>query len=205
MITVVDYGRGNLFSIGQALSHLGADYVISSERSAVDGADRLILPGVGAFGDAMASLARLGLVDPIRRAAARGLPILGICLGMQLLAESSEEFGSYQGLGIVPGRVRSLPKGSGPGCVRIPNVGWHPLTVHRNNPMLADLADGGMVYFVHSYAFEPADAADIAASITVNGRQVTASLQRGAVGGHQFHPEKSGPVGLDLLRRFLAA
>ena len=199
MIVVIDYGRGNLFSIEQALRHLGAEYTVSGNPADILGADRLILPGVGAFGDAMATLFRSGLVEPIRRKVAEGTPLLGICLGMQLLFERSEEFGDHAGLALLRGAVAPLPGGT----MRIPNVGWRALAPNAANPFLGDADPGTMVYFVHSLVPRPCDPTAIAATIVFNGQDVAIAVAQDNVMGFQFHPEKSGPAGLALLARFL--
>lgn len=201
MIVVIDYGRGNLFSIEQALRHLGADYLVSGDAQDIMRADRFILPGVGAFGDAMNTLFRLGLVSPIREKVRAGTPALGICLGMQLLFETSDEFGHNAGLALLPGDVKALPAGP----MRIPNVGWRELHTNPDNPFLRDTAPGSMVYFVHSFVPVPADAAVVAATIGFNGTEVAIAIARDNIMGFQFHPEKSGPVGLGLIGKFLDA
>jgi glutamine amidotransferase len=197
MITVIDYGRGNLFSIGQALRHLGHDFAVTDDADQIAAAQCVILPGVGAFGDAMATLQAKNLVEPIRQVAERGARLIGICLGMQLLAASSDEFGQHEGLALIPGKVTRIPDGPS----RIPNVGWRQPLV-GGDPIFAPMA-GGMVYFVHSYYLDAENPADVAASIMVNGVPVTAAVRRGNIMGCQFHPEKSGKVGLDLLARML--
>lgn len=202
MITVVDYGRGNLFSTGQALRHLGTAFEVTSDPAAVECAERIVLPGVGAFGDCMAGLRTRELIEPLKRAAARGIPMLGICVGAQVMLEVGEEFGRHEGLGLVSGTVRRLPEGNGgPDAIRIPNVGWRALRprAHLFDGTLA----GAMVYFVHSYAPFVTDDGDVAATIEVNGMNVPAAFRRGNVVGFQFHPEKSGPVGLGLIDRFV--
>jgi len=205
VIAVVDFGRGNLLSIAQALRHCGAGEVeITDDAEAVLAAERIVLPGVGAFADAMRALQARGLVAALRQAAARGTPMLGICLGMQLFADESEEFGRHDGLGLVAGAVRRLPAGNGPGAIRIPNVGWRALEVRRPDPIAAGLAEGAMMYFVHSYAHAPADAGDVVATIAVNGVQVAAMVRKGGLIGCQFHPEKSGETGLAVIRNFVA-
>ena len=201
MIVVIDYGRGNLFSIEQALRHLGVAYSVSADPEEIRQADRLILPGVGAFGDAMETLFSKGLVDPIRRSVRGGTPILGICLGMQLLFERSEEFGEHAGLALLEGVVEALPTGD----MRIPNVGWRALTANPENPLLRDIESGTMVYFVHSFIVLPTDQAAIAATIPFNGEDAVIAIASGNIAGYQFHPEKSGPVGLSMLRKFVDA
>jgi glutamine amidotransferase len=204
MITVVDYGRGNLFSISQALRHLGADYEITEDPARVQAAERIILPGVGAFGDAMDGLRGRGLVGPIKAAADRGVPMLGICLGMQLLLGRSEEFGDHEGLGLIPGTVKRLPDGvDEQGGIRIPNVGWRELESVDGDGYLADLAPETMMYFVHSYTPRVENPTHVAATIPVNGWDAASVISRGSVVGYQFHPEKSGADGLAMLKRFL--
>lgn len=199
MIAIIDYGRGNLFSIGQALRVLGQDFRVTAEPSDILAADRVILPGVGAFGDAMAKLTDSGLVPVIHQVAARGTPLLGICLGLQMLGDSSEEFGHHKGLGLVPGRVARLPDGD----VRIPNVGWRRLAARNGDPTFTALPAGSMAYFVHSFHLQPDDPAHVAATIAINGIDVTAAVRRGNVMGCQFHPEKSGAIGLGILADML--
>ncbi len=202
MIVVVDYGRGNLFSTGQALRRLGAEYEVAADPETVGRAGRIVLPGVGAFGDCMEGLRARGLIEPLRRAAANGVPMLGICVGAQVMLEAGEEFGRHEGLGFVPGTVRRLPEGNGgPDAIRIPNVGWRPLRTCGG--FLDGTPEGAMVYFVHSYAPFVTREEDVAATIAVNGVDVPVAFQRGNVVGFQFHPEKSGPVGLGLIARFV--
>lgn len=202
MITVVDYGRGNLFSTGQALRHLNVPYEITADAGAIARADRIVLPGVGAFGDCMAGLCARNLIEPLKGAAARGVPMLGICVGAQVMLDAGEEFGRHDGLGLVAGTVRRLPEGNGgPDAIRIPNVGWRVL--RTRGAFFADTPDGAMVYFVHSYAPFVARDAEIAATIAVNGRDVPVAFRRDNIVGFQFHPEKSGPVGLGLIERFV--
>ena len=206
MITVVDYGRGNLFSIGQALRHLGAAFEISSAPEAVAVANRIIFPGVGAFGDAMTGLRERGLVEPLKAAARAGTPILGICVGCQLMLTRGEEFGDYAGLDLIPGTVSRLPapRSDDAAAIRIPNVGWRRLDRHGDAVVLGAIGPEDMMYFVHSYAPMASDPATIAATIPVNGHAVPVAIEQGALVGVQFHPEKSGPAGLQLLKRFAA-
>jgi glutamine amidotransferase len=205
VIVVVDYGRGNLFSLGQALRHLGAAHTVSSDPAEVVAAERIVLPGVGAFGDAMKGLAERGLVEPLKHVATRGTPFLGICVGCQVLLSAGEEFGRHDGLGIIPGTVARLPapREGDPAAIRIPNVGWRHLDVRPGAPVLGALNGADLVYFVHSYAPMADDPANVAATIRVNGADIPVAVHRGNVVGVQFHPEKSGVVGLKLLRRFL--
>lgn len=205
MIVIVDYGRGNLFSIGQALEHLGADYEISDAPERIAAAERIIFPGVGAFGEAMQGLRARGLVKPLKDAAARGTPIFGICVGCQLLLSRSEEFGDHEGLDLVPGTVSRLPApvSGDQSAIRIPNVGWRQMQVNAQAPVLGGIGVNDMMYFVHSYAPMARDADAIAATIPVNGHEVPVAVETRNLVGVQFHPEKSGPAGLNVLRRFL--
>ena len=208
-VTIIDYGLSNLLSVQRAFEHFGAAVALASTPQQVEAAGALVLPGVGAFGDGMAGLARLGLVGPIRARAAAGVPLLGICLGMQMLFEESEEFGRCEGLGLIPGRVTALPAAAADGSPqRVPQVGWNALVpaVGRadfSGSLLADVPPRGEVYFVHSFEAGPADAADRLADTVYGGRRVCAAACRGSVTGCQFHPEKSGAVGLAVIRRFL--
>jgi glutamine amidotransferase len=202
---VIDHGRANLFSLCHALARLEIPYAVSAEPAGIAGATRLFLPGVGAFGDVMKGLRERGLVAPLLDAIGRRVPVLGICVGMQILAEASEEFGRHPGLGVLAGEVRRLPDPPpGERGIRVPNVGWRTLRARAGDPILGDLAPGTMTYFVHSYALAPAQDADVAATIDFNGRPVAAVVRRGSVLGYQFHPEKSGPAGLALIRRYMA-
>jgi glutamine amidotransferase len=207
MVVVVDYGRGNLFSLSQALRHIGADYVISDKPADLGAADRIIFPGVGAFGDAMQGLRERNLVEPLVAAAKAGTPLLGICVGCQLLLTRGEEFGDHAGIDLIPGVVSRLPgpRAGDAAAIRIPNVGWRALSVKRGGGPLGKLASGQMMYFVHSYAPRPANPAHTVATIAVNGEDVPVVVRRDNIVGVQFHPEKSGPTGLALLKSFLAA
>lgn len=202
---VVDYGRGNLFSLSQALRALGASHEISSDPTRIAAAERVVLPGVGAFGDGMAALTGAGLVAPLREIARRGTPMLGICLGMQLLAGRGLEFGDHPGLGIIPGIVARLLDLPDEDAMRIPNVGWREVSPTSGGAdLFAALPPKPMMYFVHSYVMAPTDPACIAATISFNGRDVCVSVRAGNVVGYQFHPEKSGALGLELIRSFLS-
>ena len=207
-VIVVDYGRGNLFSVRQAVAKVGGAPRLSSEPAEVGGAERLILPGVGAFGDAMDGLRARGLDDAIREFAATGRPLLGVCLGMQLLLEASTEFGHHPGLALLPGSVERLPTPPAGRRDKIPNVGWCRL---EPAPGGADWADtifaavkpGDFAYFVHSYAAQPSEPRHRLADITFAGARACAALTAGPIAGCQFHPEKSGEVGLSILDAFV--
>lgn len=204
MIVVVDYGRGNLFSLGRALEQVGAVYRVTAEPEAILSAHGIVLPGVGTFRHAMRVLTKLSLVEPIRQAAAQGTAILGICLGMQLLFSRSTEFGDNAGLDINPGVVDLLPEGDGDeGSCRIPNVGWRRIAPRARHPLNDAFVPGDMFYFTHSYVPYPEDSRDVLATMSINGIDAAVLVCRGNVFGCQFHPEKSGPVGLHLLKRYV--
>jgi glutamine amidotransferase len=201
VIAVVDYGMGNRRSVHKALEHVGAPVSVTADVREIDAADGLIIPGVGAFAAGMASLVARGLDAPIRRAAAEGRPVLGICLGMQLLFERSAELGETAGLGLIPGDVTRLDTGSPP-TRRIPHIGWNEVTFVRPSPLTDELPSGGAAFYhVHSYAVRPADPDDVVGTATY-GETFTAIVARGDVMGTQFHPEKSSGHGLALLRAF---
>lgn len=197
MIAIVDYNVGNLPSVQKAFKAVGFETAITSDPEAIAAADGVVLPGVGAFGHAMESLAACGLVEPVRRYIASGRPMLGICVGLQLLFEVGEEFGETPGLGLLPGRVTRLP-----GRVKLPQIGWNLVEpVQREHPILAGVQEPFYAYFVHSFAAEAADPADIAAT-TDYGRVFPSMVARGNLVGVQFHPEKSSEAGLQLLANF---
>lgn len=202
-IAVVDYGLGNLHSVAKALAHLGAEVVMAEEGAQLAAADKIVLPGVGAFRDGMAGLQQRGHVAPLHAAAAAGKPILGICLGAQLLLSESEEFGHTPGLGLIPGRVCKIPAEG----VKVPHVGWARLEPSvsegwKSGP-LARTAPGTWTYFVHSFHMIPTDGADLAATVMAGPHRITAAVTRGRIAGLQFHPEKSGQPGLEMIRTFL--
>ena len=203
MITVIDYGRGNLFSLSQALDRIGTAHETTTEPAQLEAAERIIFPGVGAFGDAAAGLRERGLEPALRAAAARGVPILGICVGCQLLLETGEEFGHNKGVGFIPGTVRRLPEpdADDPAGIRIPNVGWRHLLIEAADPLLGPMK-GQMVYFVHSYAPMVTNPEHAVAHLHINRHRIPVAVRRDNIAGVQFHPEKSGPVGLALLERF---
>lgn len=195
MIVVLDYGMGNLRSVQKAIEHLGFACSVQPDLA---GATKLIIPGVGAFGAAMERIGKLG--DDVRRFARDGRPILGICLGQQLLFERSEEFGAHEGLGLLSGCVRYLPRSEG---LKVPHMGWNALEVNREDGLMSGVSTGDQVYFVHSLYTECGDPADVAATAE-HGIEFAAAVQRANVWGVQFHPEKSGAVGLRILRNFLS-
>ena len=200
MIAVVDYGMGNLRSVLNAFDAIGAPAELVAEPAQVQGAERIVLPGVGAFRDAIAALRERGLAQAVRDAAAAGRPILGLCLGMQLLATRSHEFGEHDGLGLIGGSVERISTEPG---LRIPHVGWNDLEVRRADAILGGLGPEPTFYYVHSYEFV-ADDPESVTGVTDYGRAVTATVGSGNVFGVQFHPEKSAADGLALLRGFAA-
>ena len=201
MIVVVDYGMGNVRSVVNALAALGAEAQVSSSPAALDAAERLILPGVGAFGEAMRRIGERGLVEPLERQVARGKPILGICLGMQLLAALGWEHGAHRGLGWIAGQVRRLEPADP--SLRVPHIGWNEVTPGAPGRLLAGVPAGSTFYFVHSYHFVPEDPERVTGHCDHGGR-FAAVVEWGHVVGTQFHPEKSQQAGLLLLKNFLA-
>lgn len=196
---IIDYGMGNLRSVEKTVEAVGGRPVITGDPEAVRKAPRLILPGVGAFGDAMENLRRSGLDSAIREATGFGIPLLGLCLGLQLIFTQSEEFGNHEGLDLIPGRVRKF---SDPG-LRVPHVGWNQIEGTRPNPLLKSVPEGTYFYFVHSYYVEPARSEYIL-RWTEYGRRFCSIACRDNVWGAQFHPEKSQNAGKQLLQNFLA-
>lgn len=198
MITIIDYGMGNLRSVQKAFERVGAQAVVINNPEALQDADALVLPGVGAFGDAMTNLHAAGLVGPILSAVGEGKPLLGICLGMQLLFEESEEMGCHQGLSLLPGRVRRFAEG-----LKVPHIGWNQIHIRRPCPLLTGVRDGSFAYFVHSYYADPAEE-EIVVAVTDYGPGFASVVAQGRVFGIQFHPEKSQDVGLRILRNFVS-
>lgn len=208
-VTVVDYGIGNLYSVTRALEVCGASVRLTANHEHVEDAERVVLPGVGAFADGMKGLTQRAQSDPIRRFIASGRPFLGICVGMQLLFDVGEEFGEHAGLGIIPGRVRPIPATGIDGRAhRIPHIGWNALVVPAGRPdwsatLLRDLPPDPAVYFVHSFAPEPTHEKHRLADCFYDGQLISAVVQSDNVIGCQFHPEKSGPNGLRIMENFL--
>ncbi len=198
MIAIIDYGVGNLFSLESSVKKLGFECRVTSERGDIARADRIILPGVGAFGDAAKKLRALGLDNTIKREALEGKPLLGICLGMQLLFDRSFEYGEHEGLGLISGEVRPLFESvSG---LKIPHMGWNSLHILKKNPLFSLVDEGEYVYFVHSY--HAVGCGESLSASCFYGVDVTAAVQRENVFGVQFHPEKSGETGLKILKAF---
>lgn len=203
MIAVIDYGVGNLFSVEKAFAALGADVRVTSDEAVIRAADKIVLPGVGAFGDCMKNLEASGLIPVLLDCVAAGKPLLGICVGLQILFDGSEESPGVRGLGLIPGLVKKI---QAPG-LKVPHMGWNSLAVReprQKADLFAGLGAKPYVYFVHSYHAVPEDPAVIT-SVTEYGEQLTASVAKGNVQATQFHPEKSGDVGLHILKNFIEA
>ena len=196
MVGIIDYGVGNLFSLRSSFAAIGVEAVVSGDPEVLAGCDRLVLPGVGAFGDAAEKLRQNGLDEFVRRQAAAGKPLLGICLGMQLLFEKSYEYGEHEGLGLLKGQVVGM-SGKLPAELKIPHMGWNALELTKPAKLLEN---GSYVYFVHSFYAE--NCADSVAAITDYGIPITAAVEKDNIFGCQIHPEKSGNVGLAILKRF---
>jgi glutamine amidotransferase len=207
-VVIVDYGMGNLLSVCRAFEHCGAEPVLSNTANQIEAAERLVLPGVGAFRDGMASLRERGLAGPLRSYCSSGRPFLGICLGMQMMMDSSEEFGHHEGLGLIRGTVIEIPRLSHGHARKTPHIGWNalrpgPAGASWERTILEGLVPGeASAYFVHSYAARPADPQDVIAECVYDGYEIAAVVQRDGICGCQFHPEKSGATGLGVIRRF---
>lgn len=200
MIAIIDYGVGNLFSLRSSFAAVGADAVVTSDPSVIKRADKLVLPGVGAFGDAAEKLRYGGLAALIVAEVKGGKPILGICLGMQLLFRVSYEFGEHTGLGLLDGEIRPISEVI-PNGYKIPHIGWNSLRITRGgSPLFRHISDGDYVYFVHSYYAAGCD--DSLLAVTEYGAELTAAVAKDNVFGCQFHPEKSGDIGLAILNGF---
>ena len=199
MIAVIDYGAGNLKSVRNALDYLGCQNVIASSPRDIISADGVILPGVGEFGSAMKEMERRELTDAVRTAARSGKPFLGICAGMQLLFDSSEESPGVPGLGVIPGRVLLFPKNPG---VKVPHMGWNSIKPKKSSRLLGALSGEPYMYFVHSYYVQADEPRDVSAVCDYDAVTFDAAAEVGSLFGCQFHPEKSGEVGMSILRRF---
>lgn len=199
MIAIVDYGVGNLFSLKSSFAAIGAEAVVTADPAVLEAADRIVLPGVGAFGDAAEKLRKTGLDTTVCQLAKGGKPLLGICLGMQLLFETSYEYGEHKGLGLLKGSIRPIADVI-PAGLKIPHMGWNKLDFTKDCDLFRYINDGDHVYFVHSYY--AADCDDSVVATSEYGAPLTAAVNRGNVYGCQFHPEKSGDTGLAILRAF---
>ena len=199
MVAVIDYDAGNIRSVEKAIVSLGGCAEVTRQRQEILSADHIILPGVGSFGDAMGKLHKYGLVEVIKEAVSRGIPLLGICLGLQLLFESSEESKGVEGLGILPGKIVRLPEETG---LKIPHIGWNSLRYPNAGRLFEGIEEGAYVYCVHSYYLR-ADEPEIVTATTEYAVDIHASVERGNVFACQFHPEKSSDVGMHILRNFM--
>ncbi|MDD5994072.1 MAG: imidazole glycerol phosphate synthase subunit HisH [Clostridiales bacterium] len=199
MIAIVDYDAGNIKSVEKALQFLGEEPKVTREKEVLLQADKVIVPGVGAFGDAMSKMHQYGLVEILREIAKKGTPILGICLGLQLFFESSEESPGVEGLGLLPGKIVRIPDKEG---VKIPHMGWNSIGINSSSRLLKGIEEGAYVYFVHSYYLQAAREADVAATTdyVVN---IHAAAEHENIFATQFHPEKSGDIGLQILKNFI--
>jgi glutamine amidotransferase len=207
-VIIIDFGVGNLLSVQRAIEHLGAEGVCTSNVELIRNAERVILPGVGAFANAMHSLESLGLIQVIWEITARGIPLLGICLGMQLLLDESEEFGLTKGLGLIPGRVTAIPnRSSDSKALKIPHIGWNEIVPSEGcswkDTLLEDINPGDAMYFVHSFMAIPDSPSMRLANCTYGGHLIPAMISSENVMGCQFHPEKSGKIGLSILDKFI--
>jgi len=199
MIAIIDYGVGNLASVNKALSFIGYDSKITSDYREILAADKVILPGVGAFADAMYSLEKTNMISVINKVAQNGIPLLGICLGMQLMFDYSTEGGeSVKGLGLLKGSITQFPLDMG---LKVPHMGWNSLNIKQKDGIFKGLQENSYVYFVHSYYLTASDPTDVAATCKY-GNEFDAAVCKGNIMGTQFHPEKSGDIGLNILRNF---
>lgn len=210
LVTVVDYGIGNLFSVRRAFETMGAEVVQTQDPAVLLAAERLVLPGVGAFKDGMEGLRRHGLIEPIQTYVKTGKPFLGICLGMQMMLDESEEFGNHKGLGIIPGKVVRIPDHTSTGSrMKVPHIAWDDLQVPPSRSqgwsgtLFNGVREGSSMYFVHSYAAAPTHAENLLATVNYGGMPVAAAIIKDQAFGCQFHPERSGKVGLKIIANFI--
>ncbi len=200
MIAIIDYGAGNLHSVKNALDFLGVDNIVTGNKEEILSADKVILPGVGAFGDAMKCLEERGLVETVKAVAENGKPFLGICLGLHLLFEESEESPNVKGLGIFKGKIVKIPDN---GNLKIPHMGWNNIRITKDSKILKNIGNEPYVYFVHSYYVEAEDESVVSA-YTEYGQRLDIAVEQGNVFATQFHPEKSGDTGMEILKNFIA-
>lgn len=198
MIAIIDYGAGNLQSVKKAFDFIGAESVITDNPEVINACDKILLPGVGSFGDAMDSMAKNGLVETVKQNALSGKPFLGICLGLQLLFEESEESPGVKGLGIFKGKIKKFSPDMG---LKIPHIGWNSLEIKQNDTLFKGIPENSYVYFVHSYYLHAEDEEDVA-TVTNYGIDFHSAVGKNNVFATQFHPEKSGDVGLQILKNF---
>ena len=199
MIAIIDYDAGNIKSVEKAFQALGEEIVITSDRETIINADGVVLPGVGAFGDAMEKLKEYQLIDTIHEVVSKEIPFLGICLGLQLMFESSEESPGVKGLGILKGKIVRIPEGEG---IKVPHIGWNNLTYPNSGRLFKGIAENSFVYFVHSYYLQALDPSIVKAAAEY-GVEIHASVEQGNVFACQFHPEKSSTVGMQILQNFI--
>lgn len=199
MLAIIDYGVGNLFSLKSSLEKIGVESVVTNDKEVISSADRIILPGVGAFGDAAEKLRNSGLFEFVKEQALSGKPIMGICLGMQLLFEKGYEYGEHEGLGLIKGSVKPLADVIDP-SLKIPHIGWNSLKFIKESKLFKYIKNGDFVYFVHSFYGAECDGS--VSSVSEYGIPVTATVEDGNIYGCQFHPEKSGEIGLAILKAF---
>ena len=199
MVAIIDYGAGNLQSVKKALDYIGCESVITADEAVIDSASHIILPGVGSFGDAMDSIRSRGLEEVIKKAASGNKKFLGICLGLQLLFEESEESPGVRGLGVFKGSIVRIPDSLG---LKVPHMGWNSVSIKQKDGIFADIKDESYFYFVHSFYLKDANC-DIVAGTTQYGVDIQCAVQSGKVAATQFHPEKSGEIGLKLLKNFV--
>lgn len=201
MTAIIDYGAGNLMSVKKALDYIGAKSIITSDPAEISAADSVILPGVGAFGDAMDSMRKRGLDGAVKFAAMSGKPFLGICLGLQLLFAQSDETPGAKGLALLNGKITEIPKTNG---LKVPHIGWNSIEISKSSRLFKGIPSGSYFYFVHSYYLNGANKSDVAAT-TQYGVKIECAVERGNLFATQFHPEKSGAAGLQVLKNFIAA
>lgn len=197
MIAIIDYGAGNLQSVKKALDYLGFENIVTDDESVIKSASHVILPGVGSFGDAMNCIREHGLEEVIKESASGKKPFLGICLGLQLLFKESEETPNVKGLGVFDGKITKIPRENG---LKVPHIGWNSVSLKQNDGIFKDIKENSYFYFVHSYYLTNAN--DVVAATTDYGVEIQCAVQKGLVCATQFHPEKSGEVGLQLLKNF---